>query len=80
MCRCASAGGSQSPAGATCQPNGENDIIQTMKNGGKNSLSLMAVMLCGMGLCATSDDVAARLFDGFPIEARGLFRFVVNSL
>ena len=46
----------------------------------ENSLSLMAVMLCGMGLCATSDDVAARLFDGFPIEARGLFRFVVNSL
>lgn len=57
---------------STCQPNGENDIIQTVRNGDRNILSLMAAMLCGVGLlCATSDDVAARVFNGFPIEARG---------
>ena len=42
-----------------------------MKNGGENILLLMTAMLCGIGLYATPDGVAAQVFDPPPLEARG---------
>ena len=41
-----------------------------MKCGGENFLLLMTAMLCGIGLYATPDGVAAQMFDPPPLEAR----------
>ena len=40
--------------------------MQTMKCGGENILLLMTAMLCGIGLYATPDGVAAQMFDPPP--------------
>jgi len=68
---CASPPEPQIPKDATCQLNGGNGIIQTMKNGGKTILALMSAMLCGIGLYATPDGVAAQVFDP-PPRSKGM--------